>query len=138
VEAKIRLGRIGFDNVVGALESVETALVEKPEEARQASRLTASELEARIEDTAGLQVVDVRNQGELAAGTIPGALNLPLAVLRRRVGELDLERPIVVHCAGGYRSAIAASWLHSVGATDVSDLLGGYTAWSERHAPANS
>jgi hydroxyacylglutathione hydrolase len=138
VEAKIRLGRIGFDNVVGALESVETALVEKPDEACQASRLTASELAARIEDTAGLQVVDVRNQGEVAAGTIPGAVNLPLAALRRRVGELDLDRPIVVHCAGGYRSAIAASWLRSVGATDVSDLLGGYTAWSERHAPANS
>jgi hydroxyacylglutathione hydrolase len=130
VEAKIRMGRIGFDNVVGALESVERALVEKPEEARQASRLTAGELGARIEDTAGLQVVDVRNQGEMAAGTIPGAVNLPLAVLRRRVGELDLERPIVVHCAGGYRSAIAASWLLSVGATDVSDLLGGYAAWS--------
>jgi hydroxyacylglutathione hydrolase len=138
VEAKIRLGRIGFDNVVGALEGVEMALVEKPEEARQASRLTASELEARIEDTAGLQVLDVRNQGEVAAGTIPGAVNLPLAVLRRRVGELDFDRPIVVHCAGGYRSAIAASWLLSVGATDVSDLLGGYTAWSERRAPANS
>jgi hydroxyacylglutathione hydrolase len=138
VEAKMRLGRIGFDNVVGALESVETALVEQPEEARQASRLTASELDARIEGTAGLQVVDVRNRGEVAAGTIPGAVNLPLAVLRRRVGELDLDRPVVVHCAGGYRSAIAASWLRSVGATDVSDLLGGYTAWSERRAPANS
>ena len=69
VEAKIRLGRIGFDNVVGALEGVEAALVERPEEARQASRLTASELDARIEDTPGLQVVDVRSPGEVAAGS---------------------------------------------------------------------
>jgi rhodanese-related sulfurtransferase len=63
---------------------------------------------------------------------IDGAVNVPLAALRRRVGELDLDRPIVVHCAGGYRSSIGASWLRSAGAADVSDLLGGYSAWSDR------
>jgi rhodanese-related sulfurtransferase len=42
---------------------------------------------------------------------------------------------MVVHCAGGYRSSIAASWLRSAGATDVSDLLGGYGAWADRHQP---
>ena len=56
-------------------------------------------------------------------------MHIPLAELPRRLDELDLDRPIVVHCAGGYRSSIAASWLRAQGATDVSDLLGGITAW---------
>ena len=131
-EAKIRLGRIGFDRVVGALHDVEGALAAHPEAARRSSRLTAAELDDRIDDTPGLQVVDVRNPGEAALGMIDGAVNIPLAALRRRVGELELDRPMVVHCAGGYRSSIGASWLRSVGAADVSDLLGGYSAWSDR------
>jgi glyoxylase-like metal-dependent hydrolase (beta-lactamase superfamily II)/rhodanese-related sulfurtransferase len=131
-EAKIRLGRIGFDRVVGALHDVEGALAEHPEAARRSSRLTAAELADRMDDTPGLQLVDVRNPGEADLGMIDGAVNVPLAALRRRVGELDLDRPIVVHCAGGYRSSIGASWLRSAGAADVSDLLGGYTAWSDR------
>ena len=131
-EAKIRLGRIGFDRVVGALHDVEGALAAHPEAARRSSRLTVAELADRMDDTPGLQVVDVRNPGEAALGMIDGAVNIPLAALRRRVGELDLDRPMVVHCAGGYRSSIGASWLRSVGAADVSDLLGGYSAWSDR------
>jgi hydroxyacylglutathione hydrolase len=134
-EAKIRLGRIGFDRTVGALHDVERVLAAHPEAARSSSRLTVSDLEARRADTPGLQVVDVRNEGEAALGSIDGAVNIPLATLRRRVGELDLDRPTVVHCAGGYRSSIAASWLRSAGATDVSDLLGGYGAWADRHQP---
>lgn len=134
-EAKVRLGRIGFDNVAGALYDVERVLAERPEAARRSSRVTVGELAARLADTPDLQVVDVRNAGEGALGTIEGAVNVPLAALRRRVGELDLDRPIVVHCAGGYRSSIAASWLRSAGAGDVSDLLGGYAAWADRHQP---
>ena len=45
-------------------------------------------------------------------------------------GTLDLERPVVVYCAGGYRSSVGASLLRSLGAADVSDLLGGYGAWA--------
>jgi hydroxyacylglutathione hydrolase len=137
-EAKIRLGRIGFDNVIGALEGIEAVLVDRPELAWRSSRLSVDELTARMEDTPGLQVVDVRNPGETALGTIPGAQVVPLAGLRRQVDELDLARPIVVNCAGGYRSSIAASWLRSAGATDVSDLLGGYTAWLTRMQPAGA
>ncbi|HET6775612.1 MAG TPA: rhodanese-like domain-containing protein, partial [Acidimicrobiales bacterium] len=74
--------------------------------------------------------------GEAALGSIEGAVNVPLAALRRRAGELDLTRPIVVHCAGGYRSSVAASWLRTAGASDVSDLIGGYGAWADRPPPA--
>ncbi|MFP3901715.1 MAG: MBL fold metallo-hydrolase [Acidimicrobiia bacterium] len=137
-EAKIRLGRIGFDHVIGAIEGVEAALAEHPDVARRGSRITATELAARLEDTPGLQLVDVRAPGEWELGSIDGAVNIPLPVLRRRAGELALDRPMVVHCAGGYRSSIAASWLRAAGATDVSDLLGGYAAWSDRHEAASS
>jgi hydroxyacylglutathione hydrolase len=131
-EAKIRLGRIGFDRVVGALPDVERVLVADPEAARRASRLTAGELAARVSDMPDLQLVDVRNPGEVALGSIDDAVHVPLAALRRRAGELDLSRPVVVYCAGGYRSSIAASWLRTAGAADVSDLIGGYGAWADR------
>jgi rhodanese-related sulfurtransferase len=75
-------------------------------------------------------VVDVRNSGELIAGTIPGSLTIPLAQLPHRLAEIHTDRPVVVHCAGGYRSSVAASLLRQQGWTDVSDLLGGYSAWA--------
>jgi hydroxyacylglutathione hydrolase len=137
-EAKIRLARIGFDKVIGTLHHVESVLAAHPDAARRSSRMTAAELAARMADTPGLQVVDVRNPSEVALGIIDGAATIPLAALRRRVDELDLVQPIAVACAGGYRSSIAASWLRTAGAIDVSDLLGGYGAWSERHEPVRS
>ena len=79
----------------------------------------------------GLQVVDVRNPGETAAGTIPNAITIPVGRLPARLGELDASVPTVVYCAGGYRSSVAASLLRHNGFTDVSDILGGYHAWAE-------
>ena len=135
-EAKLRLGRIGFDQVVGALDGGAPALADRPEVVRAASRLTVAQLEARRAQVP-VQLIDIRNPGEVALGTIPGAEVIPLADLRRRASELDLEQPVVVYCAGGYRSSVAASLLRTLGATDVSDVLGGYTAWLAT-APARS
>jgi rhodanese-related sulfurtransferase len=75
-----------------------------------------------------VQVVDVRNEGEVSGGMIDGAKNIPIAQLRARFGELDPMKPTVVYCAGGYRSSIAASLLREAGFADVSDVLGGYAA----------
>ena len=80
-----------------------------------------------IQDPA-VQLVDLRNVGELVNGTVEGALHLPLAELPRRFPELDAERPVLLHCAGGYRSSVGASWLRHHGFRDVSDVLGGYNA----------
>src|SRR5690606_26478391 len=76
-----------------------------------------------------LQIVDVRNPGEVALGAIPGAIAIPVGQLPDRLTELDPTRPTVVYCAGGYRSSVAASLLRRSGFTDVSDILGGYGAW---------
>ena len=94
------------------------------------SRLTAAELASRTAEVDDLQIVDVRNPGEVDGGAVPGSVNIPLAALADRAGDLDPARPTVVYCAGGYRSSIAASYLASRGFADVSDLLGGYDAWA--------
>ncbi|WP_245616064.1 rhodanese-like domain-containing protein [Phycicoccus jejuensis] len=83
-----------------------------------------------------MQLVDVRNAGELENGTIPGARHIPLAELGRRSEELDPARPVVAFCAGGWRSSVATSLLRSRGFADVSDVLGGYAAWDAAHASA--
>lgn len=132
-QARMRLARIGFDGVVGALEAPEAALSERPDLTRRASRLTVPAMDEVLAELPDAQLVDVRAPGEREGGAIEGALSVPLAELRARSGELDLDRPVVVHCAGGYRSSIAASWLRHAGARDVSDLLGGYGAYDQFH-----
>jgi hydroxyacylglutathione hydrolase len=98
-----------------------------------ASRLTATAFDQRAAELRDLQVVDVRNPGEVEAGTIPWAIAIPVGQLPTRLGELDPTAPTVVHCAGGYRSSVAASLLRQNGFADVSDILGGYGAWDETH-----
>jgi hydroxyacylglutathione hydrolase len=129
-EAKVRLARIGFDHVIGALgEPVET-FVAHPEHLARLSRLTAETVEERIADLPELVLIDVRDPGEVALGSIPGASHVALPMLLDRLEQLEHHAPTVVFCAGGYRSAIASSLLRAHGFTDVSDLLGGYTAWT--------
>ncbi len=131
LEAKNRLARIGFDRVVGYLDQPLQVLTENPEKVAQASRLTAFEFEQRRSDVDGLQIVDIRNPGEVALGSVEGATEIPVGQLPRRVDELDPAAPTVVFCAGGYRSSVAASVLREAGFVDVSDLIGGYDAWVE-------
>ncbi|MFN8039596.1 MAG: MBL fold metallo-hydrolase [Acidimicrobiales bacterium] len=128
-EARVRLARIGYDHVVGHLAEAERVMLEHPEEVVRSSRITAADLRTRLDGAIDVQIVDVRNRGELADGAIPGSVNIPLPELRTRAAELDPQRPTVVACAGGYRSVIAASLLATLGFEDVSDLLGGYGAW---------
>ena len=134
-EAKVRLARIGFDRVHGALVDVERLLAERPELAERSTRLAAADLAQWRNTEAELQIVDVRNPGEQEAGVIPGALRVPLARLLDRFPELDPAAPTVVYCAGGYRSSIAASLLRSKGFERVADLQGGFAAWTGAKLP---
>ncbi len=131
LEAKTRLARIGFDRVIGYLDRPLEVMLTHPGDVQMASRLTAKAFDQRAAELADLQVVDVRNPGEVAAGTIPDAVTIPVGQLPARMGELDPARPTVVYCAGGYRSSVAASLLRANGFTDVSDILGGFGAWDE-------
>jgi len=130
--AKNRLARIGFDRVVGYIQAPLQVLLDNMDKVTPASRLSAADFTQRQESIAGLQVVDVRNPGEVSVGTIGDAIAIPVGQLPTRLGELDPAAPTVVFCAGGYRSSVAASVLRQAGFSDVSDLLGGYGAWVER------
>jgi rhodanese-related sulfurtransferase len=131
LEAKNRLARIGFDRVVGYLVRPQQVMIENPERVRRASRLPATDFDARRDEIDGLQLVDIRNPGETALGTIGGAQTIPVGQLPGRLDELDPNAPTVVYCAGGYRSSVAASLLRQAGFVDVSDIVGGYGAWTE-------
>ena len=132
-EAKVRLARIGFDNVLGVLENPLGAFSQHPEHVETASRLNVIGLDDRIEAVPEMTLIDVRNQSEFALGSLPNARHIPLPALLEGLADLKPDSPTVVFCAGGYRSSIAASLLRSHGFSDVSDLLGGYTAWISRY-----
>ncbi|KUI33544.1 sulfurtransferase [Mycobacterium sp. IS-1496] len=136
LEGKNRLARIGFDRVIGYVERPFEVMFDHQDEVQMASRLTAKAFDERIAELSDLQIVDVRNPGEVAAGTIPNALTIPVGQLPARLNELDPAKPTVVYCAGGYRSSVAASLLRQNGFGDVSDILGGFNAWDESHQSA--
>lgn len=128
-EAKVRLARIGYDKVLGVLSDPVRAMFEHPDDVRIASRLNAEQLEVLRGQMSDLVVIDVRGPGELDDGTVTGSRHIQLASLLEHVGGLNPASPTVVYCAGGYRSSIAASTLRSLGFSDVSDIIGGYSAW---------
>ncbi len=134
-EAKIRLGRVGYDRVVGQVDDPAGSLAARPELHEASSRLTIEQLaELRgLEPT--LQVVDVRDPGETAAGTLDGAREIPLVAVTSSLAAIDRDVGVVVYCESGYRSQVAASVLREAGFTDVSDLLGGFAAWDAAGLP---
>jgi glyoxylase-like metal-dependent hydrolase (beta-lactamase superfamily II)/rhodanese-related sulfurtransferase len=139
LEAKVRLGRIGFDRVLGRLADPATAATEHPDRFERSSRLTAAQLRERLADTPALVVVDVRGLGEVeSSGSIPGARLVPMPRLTATLDELDVAAPTVVYCASSYRSAVASSVLRAAGFTDVSDLLGGFEAWNNTENPTEA
>jgi len=135
-EVAMRFARIGFDNVIGYVDDAEGYLVSHAEDVIHASRLTTSQVEQAM-SSEDVQVIDIRNAGEVEGGMIPGALHIALPELARRLDEIDGTKPVLVYCAGGWRSSVAASLLRSKGFDDVSDLLGGYGAWQLVHANAS-
>jgi len=74
------------------------------------------------------QFIDVREPHEVADGTLPGTVNIPLGELEHRRAELDPTRRVVLLCRSGNRSSKAAEYLTSIGFTDVVNLVGGMLA----------
>jgi rhodanese-related sulfurtransferase len=136
-EAATRLGRIGFDNVAGYLAGGMEALEHRPELIERTERITAASLAEQLAAPRPPGVIDVRAPAEWEAGHIDGAINISLSRLPERLDEVPLDRPVVLYCASGYRSAIAASVLEQRGGVEVVDLVGGLPAW-EAAAPAPS
>lgn len=134
-EAATRLSRIGFDNVAGYLEGGMLALGERPELVSRVTRATAGTVGEMREGSDAPLILDVRAPAEWADGHVEGSVNVPLNDLQARMGELSPESTYVVHCASGYRSAIAASLLSNAGFANVVELVGGFDAWQASKLP---
>jgi hydroxyacylglutathione hydrolase len=139
-EAAMRLGRIGFDHVVGYLEHGLRSIESRPELLTSTERLSAQVAAERMSDRGGDAplALDVRAPGERKQKRIGGSVGIPLAHLGERLAELPTDRPLLVHCAGGYRSSIAASLLQSRGFTRVSEIAGGISAWDAAKLPLDT
>jgi hydroxyacylglutathione hydrolase len=128
-EAALRLGRIGFDDVTGCLKDGMGALAERQDLMESTERVSAVMLAEELGSGDPPMVIDIRTPGEWGAGHVGGSVNVPLSQLQERIAEVPRDRRVAVHCAGGYRSSIAASLLRREGFTDLIELAGGITAW---------
>jgi hydroxyacylglutathione hydrolase len=135
-EAAMRLGRIGFDHVAGYLEGGIEAVGMRRDLLRRTPRVTAHALAEWLASPDPPVVLDVRGEAERRGASIPGSLHIPLQHLPERIAEVPCgPRTVVVHCASGYRSSIAASILEHHGVPDLADLVGGITAWNASSLP---
>jgi hydroxyacylglutathione hydrolase len=128
-ESAIRLGRIGFDHVAGYLQNGLQSLESRPELVAFTERLSVQFAAELLTSNQMPFVIDVRAPRERDQKFIPGSMNIPLSHLIENVAILPKDRPILVHCAGGYRSSIAASLLQRAGFTPVAEIAGGVAAW---------
>ncbi len=107
-------------------------------EARGAIReITLEELRQRLTEDPGFALVDVREVEEFRSGHIPGAVSLPRSCLESRVESVipDRDAPVVLYCAGGTRSALAARTLGDMGYTRVENVFPGFNTWRDRRYP---
>ena len=128
-EAATRLGRIGLDGVAGFLDGGMQALRDHPDLVKRIDRVTAAALREQLEGKAPPLVIDVRTPAEHEAAAIPTSRSIPLNHMADRLDEVPRDRAVVVHCASGYRSSIAASLIARAGIGNVIDLVGGMGAW---------
>lgn len=138
-ESALRLGRIGFDHVAGFLKDGLYSLKAQPERVAWTESLNAAyaaELLAAGSSSADAPLaVDVRNPREREQKRIAGSVAMPLNHLIENAGTLPKGRALLVHCAGGYRSSIAASLLQRAGFERVGEIAGGITAWEAAKLP---
>jgi hydroxyacylglutathione hydrolase len=129
-EAAMRLGRIGYDNVAGHLAGGMQTLASRPHLVVRTERLSPAALAEQLGGSTPAVVLDVRAEPEWREGRIEPGLNIPLGRLAERLNEVPRDRLVVTCCASGYRSSIAASVLRLNGLERVTDLAGGYAAWT--------
>ncbi len=133
-EARVRLARVGIEDLDGYLDGGVTAWKVAGFPLAVLSQISATELDQEL-SSRGLSVLDVRREPEWEAGHIAGAAWWPLDNFKVSPPEIDRDAPIAVHCKGGYRSAIACSLLLRAGFKNVSNVSGGFDAWQQANLP---
>jgi len=129
-ETITRLSRVGFDNTLGYLEGGFEAWKKTGKEYDMISGINAEELESLVKDN-GVPVFDVRKESEYVSEHIHNASNTPLDFLNDHLNQFPEKEPFYIHCAGGYRSVIAASILKKRGIHNLVDVQGGFKAIKE-------
>lgn len=134
-ESAVRLGRIGFDNIAGYLQDGLKSLDSRPDLVAFTERLSAPYAAELLSSSAPPLAVDVRAPREREQKSIGGSVAAPLTRLGENLSALPTDRPLLVYCAGGYRSSIAASLLQRAGFQRVAEIAGGIAAWEAAHLP---
>lgn len=133
-ETVTRLTRVGFDHLLGYLEGGVKAWADAAKEIDCVNRISAAQFADEIKIGEHL-VIDVRKQSEYAAEHVDGAINRPLAEINEWICHIYPERHFYLHCAGGYRSMMAASILQARGYRNFTEVEGGFKAIAQTHVP---
>lgn len=133
-EVVTRLSRVGFDNVIGYLDGGLEAWKTAGMEIDTLNSISAEEF-SKLYEANKDYVFDVRREGEFVAEHVDGAKNTQLDYLNTYLSEFPKDKTFYLHCAGGYRSVIAASILKSRGIHNVVDVAGGYKAIKNTNIP---
>ena len=129
-ESQLRLARVGIEHVDAYLDGGITGWLQGGYELDYIPQISVHELvELEEKEKDHLAILDVREPGEVETGAFEDSTRIPLGQLARHTSELDPSKLLVVHCKGGYRSAIATSILRRAGFRDIANLTGGYDAW---------
>lgn len=130
-ETVIRMARVGYDHVIGYLEGGFEAWRSAGKETDRIESISAFEFAHRYNTQPGIEVIDVRRPGEYNAGHLSSAKNLPLDYINEHMASFPKDKTFYLHCAGGYRSVIAASILKSRGYEHMVNIAGGFSAIKE-------
>lgn len=133
-ESVTRLARVGFDNVIGYLAGGIDAWKKAGKEVDTVNRITAQQFKAEL-NVGETKVIDVRKDSEYAAEHVEEAFSRPLADINTWFNFIDDKEPFYLHCAGGYRSMIAASILKARGIHNFKEVAGGFKAIAETGVP---
>lgn len=133
-EAVTRLSRVGFDNLIGHLKGGFDAWVKAGEEVDTVKRITAEQFadEVKIGES---EIIDIRKESEYCAEHIEDAYNKPLSYINDWIKDINPEKHFYLHCAGGYRSMIAASILEARGFRNFTEIEGGFSAIAKTKVP---
>jgi hydroxyacylglutathione hydrolase len=136
-ESTTRLGRIGFDHIVGYLKDGLHSLKSRPDLIVTTDHVSAPFAAELLSSSEPPLAIDVRAPGERGQKYIGGSLSIPLNHLVENLEKLPRDRSLLVYCAGGYRSSIAASLLQRSGFNHVSEIAGGIVGWEAANLPVH-
>lgn len=128
-----RLARVGYDHVIGFLNGGFQEWIGAGKDVDTVKRIHAEEFEEAFNNNP--IIIDVRKPGEFAAEHVDGAINVPLDYINEEMAQIPKNDAFIMHCAGGYRSMIAASILKSRGYSNFLEVFGGYNAIAKTSVP---